>query len=116
MSEQLNLAFDRGLPVAVSALAVKRAVCRHLREFGNDAARAGFELRTHLEEVATLEQVRQAAREQARELKREARQQGRRMKGRATIAYVCTTEGRRAQRWIERLSERIGARESGLCA
>jgi hypothetical protein len=116
VGEQLNLAFDRGLPVAVSPLAVKRAVCRNLRAFGNDAARVGFELRAHLEEVAVLEHVREACREETRELKREARQQGRRMKGRATIAYVCTTEGRRAQRWIARLSERIGTRESGLCA
>lgn len=116
MGEQLNLEFNRGLPVPISALAVKRAVCRHLRAIANDAVRVGFELREHLEEVALLEQVRQACRERARELKREARQNGRRMKGRATIAYVCTTEGRRAQRWIERLSERIGTRESGLCA
>lgn len=114
--QQLHLAFDRGLPVAVSPLAVKRAVCRHLRAFDNEAARAGFELRKHLEEVAMLEQVRQACREQARELKRHARQQGRRMKGRATIAFATSTKGRRAQRWIERLSERIVARESGLCA
>lgn len=115
MAEQLPLTFDRGLPVPVNALALRRDVCRRLRMFPDAAARFGFQLREHVEEVALLEHVRQAIKEQTRELKRRAQREGRRMKGRATITYACTTEGRRAQRWIERLSERIGAREPGLC-
>lgn len=116
MADQLALDFNRGLPVPVNVLAVRRAVCRNLRQFPNAAARQGFVLREHLEEIALIEQIRQGCREQARELKRRARSEGRRMKGRATITYACTSEGRRAQRWIERLCERVGAREPGLCA
>lgn len=116
MREQLSFGFKNGFPVAVSPLAVKRAVCRNLRAFDNDDARVGFELRTHLEEVALLEQIRQGCREGARELKRDARKRGSRMKGRALVAFVTSPQGRRARRMIARLSARIEQREPRLCA
>jgi hypothetical protein len=114
--EQLAFSFNRGLPVAVNRRAVRRFVSRSLRLFSNESAKSGFVLREYLEDVALLDQVRAGLRKQAREVKRQARSEGRRMKGLAAITCACNPEGRRAQRLIDRLSERIMEREPRLCA
>lgn len=115
---QLPLRFDRStgvgdalvtkFPVRLSWLKARRAARRELSEFISAGASRNMSLIWRLLlDQALLDQMQAAVRRQSRGAGRKSR--------RRTIAYVCTREGSRAQRLINRLQLRIAAQEALLC-